>query len=68
MNNVIEKERLINIDFGIDPSQDTLPHRFVHEPLKEGPSKGHVVPIQQMVKEYYKLKGWDERGIPQRKR
>lgn len=68
LNNVIEKERLINIDFGIDPSQDTLPHRFVHEPLKEGPSKGHVVPIQQMVKEYYKLKGWDERGIPQRKK
>ncbi len=64
LNEVIDKERLLNIDFGIDPSEDTLPHRFVYEPLREGPSKGHVVPIEQMVREYYKLKGWDENGVP----
>jgi len=64
LRKIIETERRLNIDFGVDPSQDTLPKRFVHEPLKEGPSKDNVVPIKKMVKEYYKIKGWDEKGIP----
>ncbi|MCP3885693.1 MAG: S-methyl-5-thioribose-1-phosphate isomerase, partial [Propionibacteriaceae bacterium] len=28
--------------------QRDLPHRFVHEPLTEGPSKGQVVPVKKM--------------------
>ncbi len=64
LKGVIERERLLNIDFGIKPEQDTLPERFRTEPLKEGASKGHTVPVEEMVREYYKLKGWDERGVP----
>jgi aldehyde:ferredoxin oxidoreductase len=64
LKGVIEKDRLMNIDFGIDASQDTLPKRFTHEPLSEGASKGNVVPINRMVKEYYQVKGWDKNGIP----
>ncbi len=64
LRGVIERDRLMNIDFGIDASQDTLPYRFVHEPLTKGASKGHTVPIKDMVQEYYKLKGWNEQGIP----
>ena len=67
LKRIIERDRLLNIDFGIEPSQDTLPERFRSEPLKEGASKGHIVPVEEMVKEYYKLKGWNERGIPQAK-
>lgn len=68
LRGVIERDRLMNIDFGIDASQDTLPKRFTHEPLKKGASKGNVVPVDQMVKEYYQIKGWDKNGIPSRKR
>jgi aldehyde:ferredoxin oxidoreductase len=68
LRGVIERDRLMNIDFGIDASQDTLPERFTHEPLKKGASKGNVVPVDQMVKEYYQIKGWDKNGIPSRKR
>lgn len=64
LKGVIEKDRLMNIDFGIDASQDTLPKRFTHEPLSKGASKGSVVPINRMVKEYYQVKGWDKNGVP----
>lgn len=64
---LIDNDRRLNIDFGIDPSQDTLPKRFTQEPLTEGASKGNVVPIEEMVKEYYRLKGWDEKGNPPKK-
>ncbi len=64
LKGIIDVDRKMNIDFGIDASMDTLPHRFTQEPLEEGPSKGQVVPIKEMVKEYYRLRGWDEEGRP----
>lgn len=65
LRSTITNDRRMNIDFGITAQDDTLPHRFTHEPLLEGASKGQVVPVQDMVKAYYKIKGWDENGIPQ---
>jgi aldehyde:ferredoxin oxidoreductase len=64
LRGIIDAERKMNIDFGIDASMDTLPYRFTNEPLEEGPSKGQVVPIKEMVKQYYRLRGWDEEGRP----
>jgi aldehyde:ferredoxin oxidoreductase len=65
LKGVIDRDRKMNIDFGVTAGQDTLPRRFTHEPLKEGASKGQVVPVGRMVKEYYKAKGWDRDGVPQ---
>ncbi len=64
LRGIIDAERRMNIDFGIDASMDTLPRRFTHEPLEEGPSKGQVVPVGEMVRDYYRLRGWDEQGRP----
>jgi len=64
LRGVIDKDRKMNIDFGVNADQDTLPRRFTHEPLKTGASKGQVVPVDRMVKEYYKARGWDQRGVP----
>ena len=64
LKGVIDRDRKMNIDFGVTAEQDTLPRRFTHEPLKEGASKGQVVPVGRMVKEYYKAKGWDAQGVP----
>jgi aldehyde:ferredoxin oxidoreductase len=64
LRGVIESDRLLNIDFGVDSSQDTLPKRFTDEPLEEGASKGQVVPVKKMVKEYYAIKGWSPDGVP----
>ncbi len=57
-------ERLYNIREGIDGAQDTLPARFLEEPLGEGPSSGRVVDLEKMLGEYYQARGWDKEGIP----
>ncbi|RPI74207.1 MAG: aldehyde:ferredoxin oxidoreductase, partial [Desulfobacteraceae bacterium] len=64
LRGIIDADRRMNIAFGVTADQDTLPKRFTHEPLTEGPSKGTVVPVKQMVQEYYGLRGWDETGKP----
>jgi len=57
-------ERLFNLKAGMDPSEDTLPKRFLEEAMPEGPKKGSVVPLAEMLKEYYSIRGWDEKGYP----
>ena len=66
LRGIIDADRLLNIDFGVKPEDDTLPNRFTHEPLKEGASKDQVVPVDKMVKDYYQLRGWDEGGRPKK--
>lgn len=57
-------ERLFNIREGLDPSEDTLPARLLNEPIPEGPAKGMVSRLPEMLPEYYKLRGWDSKGVP----
>ncbi|MBQ04756.1 aldehyde ferredoxin oxidoreductase [Candidatus Bathyarchaeota archaeon] len=57
-------ERLYNIREGIDGTQDTLPSRFLKDPLKEGSSSGQVVDLDKMLVEYYQTRGWNEEGVP----
>lgn len=56
-------ERLFNLKAGIDPSQDTLPKRILDEPLPDGPMKGAVSHLPEMLSEYYDVRGW-EKGVP----
>ncbi len=57
-------ERMFLIKAGSGPEYDTLPHRMLHEPLPDGPAKGMVVKLDEMLPEFYKLRGWDEKGYP----
>jgi len=57
-------ERVFNLDAGIDPSQDTLPKRLLEDPIAEGPSKGNVSRLSELLPEYYELRGWGTDGIP----
>ena len=57
-------ERLYNLRAGFTREDDTLPPRFLNQPLKEGASAGHIVHLQEMLTEYYRFRGWDENGIP----
>ena len=56
---IVTLERLLNLKLGLSPSEDTLPARFMEEPLTEGASKGEVIDLQKMLEEYYKLRRWD---------
>ncbi len=56
-------ERLFNLREGLTREDDSLPEKFLKEPMTEGPSRGHVVNIGLMVDEYYEARGWAN-GIP----
>ena len=57
-------ERWMNVQMGHIAADDTLPDRFTKE--KETPFKGKntVVPIDKMVKQYYKIRRYDGSGGP----
>ena len=57
-------ERLFLIGAGSGANDDTLPYRMLHEPMPEGPAKGRVVDLDIMLPRFYKVRGWDENGIP----
>ncbi len=61
INNLV---RLFNLREGLTRVDDTLPKRFLEDPLKEGPAQGRVVDLETMLEEYYFVRGWDEEGVP----
>ncbi len=54
----VDRDRRLNRAFGLSSADDTLPERFLRQPLQEGPSKGSTVDIRRMLDEYYRLHGW----------
>ncbi|MFQ6100372.1 MAG: aldehyde ferredoxin oxidoreductase family protein [Anaerolineae bacterium] len=64
---IVNLERLFIAREGITRKDDTLPRRFLEEPLPEGsgPSTGSVLELEPMLDEYYRARGWDvETGLP----
>lgn len=56
---IYNAERAFNaLSFGDGKEYDTLPKRLLEEPMPEGPAKGHVVRLEEMLKEYYDVRGW----------
>jgi aldehyde:ferredoxin oxidoreductase len=63
---IYNAERVFNIlSFGDGEEYDTLPKRLLEEPMPEGPAKGYVVKLGEMLPEYYKIRGW-VKGRPTR--
>jgi aldehyde:ferredoxin oxidoreductase len=56
-------ERHMNILMGITKADDTLPGRFLTEAETKHPDRS-VVPIEPMVRAYYRKKGYDAEGRP----
>jgi aldehyde:ferredoxin oxidoreductase len=69
-------ERLFNLREGLSAADDSLPERLtkIPQPLrgrggrpeKPGP-ENHVVPLEKMLTQYYKVRGWDAIGVPTKK-
>jgi len=57
-------ERLFLSQAGFTRADDTLPKRMLEEPMPDGPAAGHVVELDEMLPEFYELRGWDENGVP----
>jgi aldehyde:ferredoxin oxidoreductase len=66
---IVNLERAFNIREGISRKDDALPDRFTKTPAPEGVDKGHVVELEEMLNEYYELRGWDVKTglIPKKK-
>lgn len=47
-------------------SDDMLPKRFLEEPA-QGNSEGHVSHLNEMLDEYYQVRGWNEGVVPEEK-
>ena len=61
--------RCYNVLHGISKKDDTLPERMLKEPNPSGTGKGNVCRLDEMLDEYYELRGWDVKtGIPSRER
>jgi aldehyde:ferredoxin oxidoreductase len=60
-------ERYYNQLAGEKPGSDTLPERFLKEPSTMKGSEGHVCELDQMLEEYYTLRGWQNGVTPEAK-
>ena len=63
--------RIFNVMAGFRSKEDTLPERLFTDPLPEGPAEGKVLPRKEFeaaLSEYYRLRGWNEEGIPSKQR
>jgi aldehyde:ferredoxin oxidoreductase len=60
-------ERAFNVQRGAARKQDTLPRRLFETAVPDGVHKGQMLDrekFEQMLSEYYALRGWDEEGVP----
>ena len=60
----INLERVYNSRMGFSRKDDTLPKRFLNEPMTKGESAGETVDLDAMLDEYYDIMGWTEDGLP----
>jgi len=59
-------EKQFNLAAGFTKKDDNLPPRLTTEACKTGPAKGLVNELGKMLPEYYKVRGWNEDGVPKR--
>jgi len=57
-------ERLYNLAEGYSAKDDTLPKRLLEEAMPDGPTKGYVHPLDQLLPKYYETRGWGADGVP----
>lgn len=55
-------ERDYNIKAGLTGADDNLPERLLKEASKAAPTEGQVCNLDQMLPEYYQLRGWTADG------
>lgn len=61
---IFNAERLFLVGAGFSRKDDSLPPRITSEPLPDGPAKGMVCHLEEMLDEYYRCRGWDAEGRP----
>jgi aldehyde:ferredoxin oxidoreductase len=63
--------RLFNLREGMNPADDKVSERFFKDSFTSGPAKDVLLDEEcfyKSLKEYYSLRGWDDKGIPTSKK
>ncbi|MBA7481093.1 hypothetical protein ES707_16561 [subsurface metagenome] len=60
-------QRLINLRDGYTKKDDKLPAKM-YVPAKKGFRAGKIPPVNDLLNEYYELRGWDKEGRPTKER
>jgi aldehyde:ferredoxin oxidoreductase len=61
-------KRLINVARGLSRKDDYLPKRLLTVPQRDDIGPVDPEGMQRMLAEYYRLRGWDEKGAPTKAR
>ena len=61
---MLQLKRLYNTKVGVRRKDDTLPPRLLREPMPDGMAGGVVPDLDVMLPELYRLRGWDDDGVP----
>jgi aldehyde:ferredoxin oxidoreductase len=62
---IVNLQKLINLKLGATVADDTLPDKFLHEPIANGPAGGQRVrELKSMVGAFYRSMEWDDEGVP----
>ena len=56
-------KRQISLKLGLDPKDNKLHERLATLKRENSPAKDHLPPIEKLVNDYYKYRGWDENGL-----
>ena len=62
-------EKAFNARLGLTRKDDTVPRRFLEEPVQAGARKGQHMGtvLPQLLDDYYEARGWDKKtGLPTR--
>jgi len=59
---IVNLKRIINMKLGMKPGEDTLPRRFLTVGRKSGPVSDPIPPIDKLLSDYYRARGWDSSG------
>ncbi len=57
-------ERQFLVKAGFTRKNDSLPPRLTKDPLPDGTSGGSVCHLDEMLDDYYALRGWSNDGVP----
>ena len=62
---IINAERIFLQKAGFTRKDDSLPERLTKTPSPIGPAKGLVCHLDEMLEEYYEVRGWTDDGFPE---
>jgi len=63
---IFNLKRIYNVRCGISRKDDTIPVRILTQPRRDKGAETNLPPLEKMLDEYYKIRGWTDEGIPKK--